>query len=319
MLLISISGAGGFTTVYAQTGTNGISVQVNGNVLSNGQFVYGPNIGDFNLKAYLHANAPHLDKYADELYGRAEYFSINPKVYLTLFELRKNLISSPDAIKVEDPFGFPNLDFISQIDSISETMIDAYYLHLYTYSASPPSQRNLPPFVTRGGEIIEIRSDTNAGTYTVIAALVQMETQQSISKILDNNQPDGFYQIYTRLFGQDDSLDEQNYIYVPGLSLSRDTQYLSEPMGAGPLTPPDGLLQLPYTRGQSWKFGGVHDNSGGGGVGSALNDASSMDFYPGGLSWDSDTSNMWVVAGAAGVPTKISGCYFIEVYSAAKI
>src|SRR6185503_12786307 len=67
------------TSVHAQATIEAASIQVSGHVLSNGQFVYGPNVGDFDLKTYLQDNAPYLVKYADDLYGRSEYFSVNPK------------------------------------------------------------------------------------------------------------------------------------------------------------------------------------------------------------------------------------------------
>jgi len=303
-------GMNGFIPVYAQTVTGGTFGQVGGRILSNGQFVYGPNVGDFNLKTYLKDNAPHLAGYADELYARSEYYSINPKVYLVLLELHGGLVTNPDANAVDNPFGLSGMGFISQIETVSNTMFDSYYLHLYSYSALPPSQRKLEPFITPDGHVVNVESSTNAGTYAIIAMLARFDTEQEIIQILDNNNPDGFYQTYKKLFADDDPLDEGNYISVPGVANGVDASQFGEPMGAGPLIPPDGLLQLPYERGLSWKFGGVHDNSGGGGAGSPLNDASSMDFYPAGFPWDSDTSNMWVVASASGTPTKISACYF---------
>src|SRR5215208_8243012 len=133
-VFISLFVTGKPASVHAQT-LKGTSVVIHGNVLSDGQFVYGPNVGDFDLKAYLQERAPHLAAYADDLYGRAEYFSINPKVYLTFLEVHAHLVSNPDAARIENPFGLPDLDFIAQIESLSETMSDAYYLHLYSYSS----------------------------------------------------------------------------------------------------------------------------------------------------------------------------------------
>jgi murein DD-endopeptidase MepM/ murein hydrolase activator NlpD len=269
--------------------------------LSDGQFVYGPNVQDFNIKAYLKVNAPHLMIYADDIYERSEYFSINPKVLLTILEVHSQLISNPESAAVENPFDFSEMSFITQIESISRTMTDAYYLHLYTYSALPPSERNLPAITVQGGEQLIAASETNAGTYAIIAGLARCENEETIFQVLDNSNPDGFYQTYVRLFAGDDPLDESNHVYHPG--------------EAGALAAPDNLLQLPYSRGESWKFGGVHDSSGGGGSGSPFNDASSLDFFPGSVSWDADTSNMWVVASAPGVPTRISACYFKVTHS----
>ena len=296
-VLLSTFGAGSLSSAGAQE----VTAMPTDYILSDGQFVYGPNVGDFNLRTYLEDNAPHLLKYADDLYGRSEYFSINPKVYITLLEVHAHLISTPDLIRIEDPFELPDMDFISQIDYISNAMVDAYYLHLNSYTPLPASQRNLSPFITQSGELINIASDTNAGTYAIIAALAGIKSEKNISQILDNNRSDGFYQTYIKLFGNDDPADGRNHIYTPG--------------EVGALAAPDNLLQLPYLQGLSWKFGGVHDNNGGGGIGSPFNDASALDFYPGVLSWGADTSNMWVVASASGTPTKVSACYFKILHS----
>jgi murein DD-endopeptidase MepM/ murein hydrolase activator NlpD len=298
-------------SVHAQT-LKGASVAIQGNVLSNGQFVYGPNVGDFSLRAYLQDHASHLAPYADELYGRAEYFSINPKVYLTLLEVHASLVSHPDGASIENPFGLSDLDFISQIEYLSEIMSDAYYLHLYSYSSLPVTQRVLPSLKTQNGEAVEVASETNAGTYAIMAALSKIESQSNILQLIDDNQPNGFYQTYKRLFGSDDPLDETNHIDIPGepgaFSIQKDSpSSLAGEIGA--FSAPSDLLQLPYLRGQSWFFGGVHSN-GAGGVQSPYTDASALDFGPGGVSWGSDTSNMWVVASASGIPTKISNCYF---------
>lgn len=266
---------------------------VGGYIVSNGQFVYGPNIGDFDLKEYIKTSAPHLSKYADDLYGRSEYFSINPKIYLTLLETHSYIISNPDAALAEDSFGLKSGGFIFQIDDLSTAMQNAYYLHLYSYSALSVSQRTLQPFIAPGDLTINVTPDTNAGTYAIIAGLAAID-EKDISLILDNNQPNGFYQTYVRLFGNDNPLDETNHIHIPG--------------EAGALAAPDNLLQLPFLNGLSWKFGGVHDTTGGGGPGSSYNDASSLDFYPWPSAWGMDTSNMWVVAAGAGIPTRYSDC-----------
>ena len=322
-MLIPVIGVGGFTPVRAQTSINDASAQVGAHVLSNGQFVYGPNIGDFDLKVYLQDHAPYLADYADELYARSEYFSINPKVYLTLLEVHGGLISNPDLDRVQDPFGFDDAGFIPQIEKISETMFDAYYLHLYTYSPLPYSRRDLPFLVTPNDEVVNVEANTNAGTYAIIAALARIENKEKIIEILDNTHPDGFYQTYKKLFGNDDPLDENNDIRIPASSASTESQQASYPIGAGPVTPPDNLLQLPYLRGLSWKFGGVHDTGGCSGLGGpSLNncqftDASSLDFYPNGSAWGMDTSNMWVVAAASGIPTRYSDCGYKISHSGA--
>ena len=268
-------------------------------VLSDGQFVYGPNIGNFKVKTFLESSAPHLLKYADDLYGRSEYFSINPKIYLTLLEIQSQLISDPQPERIENPYGMlEHGGFIPQVEILSSKMMEAYYLHLYSYSALGVSQRELKPFVTPGGTVVNVAPGTNAGTYAVIAGLAAMD-HQNISSMLDNSHANGFYQTYVRLFGSDDPLDEKNQITIPAETSA--------------LAAPSNLLQLPYLQGLSWRFGGVHNNSGT----TNFTDASSLDFYPWPVSWGADTSTMWVVAAAPGIPTRYSDCGFKISHSGA--
>ena len=263
--------------------------------MADGQFVYGPNVGTFDLADYLAANAPLLSTHADELYERSRYFSINPKVYLTLLEMRTRAVSRRDAVVPEDPWVLGLGSFIAGIDYVSERMTDAYYSHLSQSSPLAASQRQLTPIVARGGAAIAVAPETNAGTYAVIAGLAAVG-QPDVPSALDDTNADGFYQTYSRLFANDDPRDERN----PGLS----------PRGGAALAAPNNLLQVPYLQGLSWKFGGVHNNGGG----TTFTDASAMDFFPSGSAWGIDTSNMWVVASAAGVPTKISACYFLVAH-----
>jgi LasA protease len=294
---MSFFSATGLSHADAQEAT--VLTMTNDNILSNGQFVYGPNIGNFIIKTYLEKYAPHLLKYADDLYGRSEYYSINPQVYLTLLEIHSHLISNPNTALLKDSFGLSNGDFISQVEVLSDKMSEAYYLHLYSYSPLPVSERYLPSFVTPDGVTINVAPDTNAGTYAIIAGLSAMN-EQNISLLVDNSQINGFYQTYRRLFGNNNPLDEKNKITALTVK-------------AGILAAPNNLLQLPYLQGLSWRFGGVHNTSGG----TTFTDASSLDFYPWPISWGADTSNMWVVAAASGIPTRFSDCGYKISHSGA--
>ncbi len=298
-LFMSFFSAIGLSPVNAQAQETAVPTMKNDNILSDGQFVYGPNVGNFIIKTYLEKYAPHLLKYADELYGRSEYYSINPQIYLTLMEIHSQLISNPNPALFGDTFGLNEGDFISQVEVLSDKMSEAYYLHLYSYSTLPVSERDLPSFVTPDGVMIHVMPNTNAGTYAIIAGLSAMN-EQNINLLVDNSQFNGFYQTYKRLFNNYDPLNEKNRI----------TALTAE---ASVLAAPNDLLQLPYLQGLSWKFGGVHNSSGG----TTFTDASSLDFYPWPISWGADTSNMWVVAAASGIPTRFSDCGYKISHSGA--
>jgi murein DD-endopeptidase MepM/ murein hydrolase activator NlpD len=198
--------------------------------------------------------------------------------------MNSQLISTNDTL-TENPFGLSDQTFILQIETLSKVMSEAYYRHIYMYTQIPAGERVLPPLVTPSGVIIEPAPETNAGTYAIMAALAFLDIQNLPAR-LDNNSNDGFYMTYQRIFNNENPLDESNDLSIPGEFSA--------------MAAPDTLLQLPYLRGFSWKFGGVHDASGSGG------DKSSIDFYPSGSTWGIDTSGMWVVAAADGLATKLT-------------
>ena len=261
-------------------------------ILSDGQFVYGPNVGSFNVVDYMNSHTPQLTQYTETLYGRAEYYSINPKVYLTLIEMAGGLVSNTAATseQVENPFGLSESGFTAQLDAISNTLFDTYYLHLYNYSILPPEARALPALTLKDGSTLAVPGEYGAGSYAVMAILAKFLDANGIISALDNRNSSGFVQTYQRLFPGDSPLSEGNQVGIPGEVNAQSA--------------PPGLLQLPYARGSAWIFGGLHSDNG-----SSSAPLSSIDFSPDwGLHWGANTSNYWVVAAAKGTPHKISSC-----------
>ncbi|NPV55359.1 MAG: peptidoglycan DD-metalloendopeptidase family protein [Anaerolineae bacterium] len=254
-------------------------------LLADGTFVYGPQLDGFDLAGYLAGAGIGREAYADVIFGRSQVYSFNPKVMLAAAEVASGWVSSPDA-DPEQPFALGSPGFDAELDQMAEVMVDAYYQHLYGYSAMDPATRELPTFTLADGSSFQPAGETNAGTYALIAGLALSRDAQSMLVALDPNLPEGFYQTYLRLFGED-PLAEINH--VPGSGLRA-------------LAAPSGMLQLPYAIGDAWGFGGVHGYTGSG------TDMSSIDFYTG-VDWGGNTSAMWVTAAAAGTVKSKTNCY----------
>ncbi len=223
-------------------------------LLSDGQFVYGPNAYDFDIPAWIETRAPHLMPYAAPLEGLAAYASVNPRLLLTLMELRTGLLSDP-AADPENPFGWDETGFSGQVEAVNAVLTNAYYLHLHQYSALDPAERSLPPLTLADGSELAVAPEVNAGTYAVLAFLARTETADSLPAALQ-----AFPALWADSFPGDDPLDESNQVYIPGSLTAQEI-------------PPPSLLELPFARGQSWWFGGVHHN-----LGITGSDASSIDF-----------------------------------------
>lgn len=249
--------------------TDGGDVQI----ISDGQFVYGPNVENFDLSQYITENLPHLSEYTQIILGRAGYYSINPKIYLTIITMATD---STDGI-IANPLALQDGNFEEQLDAISEVLFEAFYWRLYSYS--PASGDNLGFTLVDGSEF-NMPSSINAGTYALVAVFAQTQGRQGMQAILDNGNPQGFYQTYLHLFPADNPLDTSNQL-LTALEL------------------PPFEMQFPYPLGESWVFNRVHRNNP---LSTGDLTLSSIDFWPDTdlPEWNDDTSNLWVVAAADG-------------------
>jgi len=283
----------------AQPGLDGdTDAQENGSqnemvILSDGQFVFGPNVEGFDLELYLNENAPHLLPIYDDLFFRAVYASINPKVILTLIEMRTGLVSdtAADESQVQNPFGMTTVGVSAQLKEVTGILSEWYYYHLLEITPLPIAQRDVHQLGPTDSSSVTLPPETNAATFAVAKALAvvgdsSLVKADSLITALDNSQASGFFQTYLRLFPGDDPLDATNVIN------------LSE-------SPPSDIFQFPFLVGEDWSFNGVH------GWGGSSPDMSSIDFVRGEwhLSWGEDVSNTWVVAAAAGKATRRAQCW----------
>ncbi|WP_259561335.1 hypothetical protein [Shewanella baltica] len=62
---------------------------------NNLMFLYGVDASQFDLADFIYVNAPDLIDKEEAITHWAGYYSINPKVILTLMEMQSQLISSP--------------------------------------------------------------------------------------------------------------------------------------------------------------------------------------------------------------------------------
>jgi len=268
--------------------TGGVSI-----VLSDGQFVFGPNAEGFDLLQYLQENAPHLLPIYDNLIFWSAHPSINPRVMLTLIEMRTGGISNASVEGATDPdlFGISPAGVNEQLEEVAEALTEAYYHHLRTITPLPTAERAPTQIRLGDGSNFTLPPETNAATYGIARSLAFMGETRDLTTALDRSEPDSFYQTYRRLFPDDDPLNQSNVINI------------SDP-------PPADLFQVPYLITESWTFNGVHNWSG-----VAGSDMSSIDMSDGWPGWGADTSNIWVAAAAPGTVTRYSGCWLRVTHS----
>ena len=150
-------------------------------ILSDGQFVYGPNVGSFETRQFLEAQTGMLRDYGELVECQAQYYSINPKVLLTIIEMQSGLVteprSSPEAIRFavqyRDAEGLQ-----SQIAWLAEELYRQFYWHLYVYE---PGQKQIGSdleFVFQDGITVKTSGSLNAATYALQATLAQVSTYE---------------------------------------------------------------------------------------------------------------------------------------------
>ena len=97
-------------------------------LITDDQFVWGPNVGLFDAGAFLESRGSKLAEYAGDLELWAAYSSVNPQVLLAVLELRYGLVD-------QMPDGAEPALIRDQIETTALDLATAFYEHLYTWGA----------------------------------------------------------------------------------------------------------------------------------------------------------------------------------------
>jgi len=213
--------------------------------LADGQFVYGPNVGNFDIKTYLEERHSSIAIYADDIEEWARYASVNPMVILTILELKSKAVTSTVLTQeiIDKAAGYPQSDFATQVMNLSKELAHNFYKHLYTSGSRKPKAAlpSTPESIEFGDHhVIEYSGDSSSGSYAVASTLAKNLSYNDWSSILDPTNPNGFLETYKSLFTESDPLDNSNNINPTS-------------------TPPADYFQFPFPVGETWFFNGPHD------------------------------------------------------------
>ncbi len=254
-------------------------------ILADGQFVYGPNVGEFGTIEFLRSLNSPLLPCATILEDKANYYSINPRVLLTVLELQSGLVTrESENIGLEHIVGYKDATGCSeQLEILTEDMVEYFYARLYDGSSKADAQITL---TLSTSEQVQITASANAGTLAILESLAPLSSKEQWQALTSIENTDGFVQTWLRLFPESDPLDSSNQILAP-------------------TAPPTSLLKFPFACGDTWSFsGGPHGNDG-----TCSGVVSAVDFAPG-VGYCQIPTNRWIVSPADGTVSSVScsGC-----------
>ncbi len=233
----------------------GISVEIQSSppTLADGQFVWGPNVGNFDIRGFLEKRGSLLAPYAADIESWARYATINPRVLLAVLELNYGYITRFDT----------SLDPAVVRQTIEEASADlslAFYQHLYNVGSRQERGVQLfaqavPEFEFEDGVKADLIWTPTSGTYAVAALAAKGHLQGAGASIQALGGSEDFDTVFGYFFPDTDPLDASN-------DLEPDSP------------PPDDFFQFPFPLDATWTFSGAHSWSGG----SSYPDRSSMDF-----------------------------------------
>ena len=249
-------------------------------LISDDQFVWGPNVGDFDVGEFLEERGSRLAAYAGEVELWASYSSVNPQVLLAVLELRDGFVTSlpqsADPAAVRD-----------RIEITALELATAFYEHLYTWGARAEASEPPPaaPSLALGdGTVVALEGASSSGTYALQQALAAGADAATWQALTAASEDEGFGSVFAELFPGVDPLAGDNPITPADV-------------------PPEALLQLPIPLGDAWRFWGAHSWNG-----DSTPPFSSLDFT-GGSGTCSAPPGLYTVASAGGTSTRRSTCW----------
>ncbi|HSB88877.1 MAG TPA: hypothetical protein VLD63_02505, partial [Anaerolineales bacterium] len=103
-----------------------LQVEVRNPPVSDGEFVWGPNVGPFDVVAFLETKGSPLAPYGQDVALWASYSSVNPKLLLAALEFRYGLVTALPSSATAD-------EVRATIGDTAVTMARAFYEHLYRW------------------------------------------------------------------------------------------------------------------------------------------------------------------------------------------
>ncbi len=159
-------------------------------LLSNGQFVYGPNVKGFDLEDYINTKAHRLKPFYKEIYYKSRYYSVNPRVTLTILEL---IVKKSPALKKH----YFNIDHVNvnefgdRLEKILKEMTKLFYKRFYSDKT-----------------INEDNKSGNAATYAIVTLFPGIDDKVKHKGVIK----DIFTHTFSELFPVVDPMDRSNKI-----------------------------------------------------------------------------------------------------------
>lgn len=279
--------------------------------LSDDQFVFNNDLALLDWDDIFANYFPHLQPYKETIMHYAGYYSINPKLLISLIEYKSSLITNPSTTAYNSPLGdlSSKKGFKAQLKDVSEKLNKRFYAYKkissqhkkvsYVLEHSPKSSSaatiafasvlsNKHHSKTALNKVKNQTNQTNQ-TQLFITEQSKIESKISINSILS---------AYENVFGQNSEA-----LMIEQQSQKVDTEHLQQSArltSQAAVSTPN--LYLPWTSGWSWKSGGAHGFDG------STWPLSSLDFYyPGGnTGWGGNKPAVY--AAHAGTVTWYSRC-----------
>ncbi|NRD72431.1 M23 family metallopeptidase [Shewanella sp. VB17] len=210
-------------------------------------FLYDLDAIQFDLDSYLRTNMPEFIDKKELITHWSGYYSINPKIILTLMEMQSQIISLPTDKALDRPFGSLSnqQNFDAQLQDILAQLSQRFYAYEEFQLQNKP----------QSSEAI------NAASFALLGLLNQDVNKRERFKPESLLELDRFIEQLSLLFGHQQ--DELQLL----LSNNKTVANSQSTKGKQPKQqniPPQDMLQMPWRIDYSWKSNGAHSHTGSG-------------------------------------------------------
>jgi len=256
-------------------------------IVNDDQFVFNDELALMDWDIIFDGYVPSLKEHQTTIMHYAGFYSINPKILISLMEAKSGILTNPTEQSIAKPFGdlSNKASFAEQVKDVASQLTKRFYAFRRLSHDQESTQRHL----------LKLIVPTSAATVAIKGVL----TTHDKDNVIGNDDFYNFFTAYENVFLEGKTaLLNQHVLVKNNKPISNESA--NKPQTSAAAAAP--TMYLPWSSGWSWRAGGAHGNDG------SSWPLSALDFYYPSNNGGWGGNKPYVYSAHGGTVTRYSSC-----------